>query len=56
MIVERRVKEKCICSGEVFRWKSDGKLRKACIVCGTEIEAKRDSDREEFHEDEAEWH
>ena len=50
-MIERRIKEHCLhCRGEMFNWKFNGKLRKACIVCGEEIEAKRESDYHEFHQ------
>ena len=53
---ERRIKEKCICGGQVFAWRNNNKLMKACVICGIEIEAKRDSDKTNFHAEADKWH
>jgi uncharacterized protein (DUF983 family) len=51
-MIERRIKDICShCGAEMFKWLFNGKVMKACIVCGEEIEAKRESDFHEFHKE-----
>lgn len=53
---ERRIKEICIhCGGESLTWKTDGKLRKICLICGKDFEAKRESDIHKFHKEADAW-
>ena len=48
---ERRVKEHCkYCGGEPMTWKYQDVLKKVCLICGKEFEARREEDSHRFND------
>lgn len=49
--VERRIKERCKhCGGIEMKWNGDGELKKICLICGKDFEARRHEDLHKFKE------
>lgn len=55
-MIERRKQERCIyCGGTELKLLDDGVIKRICLICGKDFEARRDSDLTEFHKIKDSW-
>jgi hypothetical protein len=53
---ERRKEERCVhCNGNSMTWGDGSVLRKICLICGRDFEARREDDLHKFKREARKW-